>query len=401
MKRWLRFLAKFLAGAVVLVLALTAVLWWVSKPARPDDFYLRSAEFPAAPGKLVKIEPFTRMVPANANGWRLLYSTTRFDGSIAPASAIVLAPKERKAEPANVIAWTHGTTGFDPACAPSVLDEPFANVPALEEALAEGWVIVATDYIGLGTDGPHPYLIGEGQARSALDSIRALKQIENINVSDGVVVWGHSQGGNAALWTGILAASYAPDVKINGVAALAPATDLPGLVKAAEKTSVGKILSSYIISAYSGTYPDVKFEEYIKPMARPVVSDMSSRCLAGTEALFLVAETFITGETIFAKDPSTGPLGERLKENTPNRPIPAPVMIAQGLTDELVLPELQQAFVDGRCKAGQAVEYVRYYERDHLTLVAKDSPLTADLIGWTRDRQKEKAAAATCSFSDK
>ena len=114
-----------------------------------------------------------------------------------------------------------------------------------------------------------------------------------------------------------------------------------------------------------------------------------------------MAETFITGETIFAKDPTSGPLGERLKENTPNRPIPAPVMIAQGLTDELVLPELQQAFVDERCKAGQAVEYARYYERDHLTLVAKDSPLTGDLIGWTRDRQKEKAAAATCSFSDR
>jgi len=30
----------------------------------------------------------------------------------------------------------------------------------VNQALARGWVIVATDYVGLGTAGPHPYLIG-------------------------------------------------------------------------------------------------------------------------------------------------------------------------------------------------------------------------------------------------
>jgi len=50
--------------------------------------------------------------------------------------------------------------------------------------------------------------------------------MEGIRASDDTVVWGHSQGGHAALWTGILAPTYAPEIAILGVAAVAPASDL-------------------------------------------------------------------------------------------------------------------------------------------------------------------------------
>jgi pimeloyl-ACP methyl ester carboxylesterase len=86
-------------------------------------------------------------------------------------------------------------------------------------------VIVATDYVGLGTAGPHPYLIGQGEARSVLDSVRAARQMPQLSLQPATVVWGHSQGGHAALWAGALAPSYAPDVHVLAVAALAPASD--------------------------------------------------------------------------------------------------------------------------------------------------------------------------------
>ncbi|MFN8629577.1 MAG: hypothetical protein U0838_04430 [Chloroflexota bacterium] len=43
----------------------------------------------------------------------------------------------------------------------------------LDQVIAHGWVLVATDYVGLGTPGPHPYLIGQGEGRSVLDASRA------------------------------------------------------------------------------------------------------------------------------------------------------------------------------------------------------------------------------------
>jgi len=397
---WLKLIVRvvlFLTGLLALTVA---ILWWVTKPKQPDEFYTTAEQLPARSGVLLKEEPFTKMVPANAKAWRILYTTTRFDGSTALASGIVLAPAKRSDVPANVIAWTHGTTGFAPGCAPSVLDSPFANVPALTDAIENGWVVVATDYIGLGTPGPHPYLIGEGEGRSALDSIRALKQMKEISVGDKTVVWGHSQGGNAAMWTGMLAPTYAPEIKLDGVVAAAPASDLPKLIKAAETTAVGKMMSSYIISAYSGTYADVKFEDYVPSIKRPLVRVIATRCMEGTRTLFMVGEAMIAGSTIFSTDPLSGPLGKRLEENIPTGPISAPLMIAQGSTDELVLPVIQNEFVKNRCDTG-GVDYRVYNGEDHLSLVADDSPFKGELLSWTKDRFQGKPAAEKCETAAK
>ncbi len=107
-----------------------------------------------------------------------------------------------------------------------------ANYLIDEAVVQQGWAVVVTDYAGLGTAGPHPYLIGEGEARSVLDATRAARQLDDISLSTETVVWGHSQGGHAALWTGQLAPTYAPDVGVIAVAAMAPAANLPALIEA-------------------------------------------------------------------------------------------------------------------------------------------------------------------------
>jgi hypothetical protein len=75
-----------------------------------------------------------------------------------------------------------------------------------------------------------PTLIGEGEARAALDSVRAARQMAELTLDMRTVVWGHSQGGHAALWTGIVGPRYAPDVEIVGVAAVAPAANMPKIL---------------------------------------------------------------------------------------------------------------------------------------------------------------------------
>jgi hypothetical protein len=72
-----------------------------------------------------------------------------------------------------VITWEHGTTGVLQKCMPSLVSEPTVGIPALDQVAAAGWVIVATDYSFAEKGGPPPYLIGEGEARAALDSVRA------------------------------------------------------------------------------------------------------------------------------------------------------------------------------------------------------------------------------------
>jgi len=378
------------------LLALVATAWWLARPATPGAFYLTSSSRPASPGALLRQEEFVRGVPANAQAWRILYATTHRDGTAAVASAIVMASRESRSERRPIIAWTHGTTGVVPGCAPSLLEDPFANVPALRQLIDNDWVYVATDYVGLGTSGPHPYLIGEGEARSALDSVRALRQMEGIRVGDVTVVWGHSQGGHAALWTGIVAPDYAPDVNILGVAAIAPASDLPPLINAIHATPIGRIMSAFVLRSYAETYTDVEFDAYTSGWKRWLARDLTTRCLAGREALFSVAEALLAGDSIFDLAPTSGPFGKRLAENTPNRSLRQPVLIAQGLADDLVRPDVQSRFVRERCAAGQALEYRTYAGRDHLSVVAPDSPLTRDLVQWTRDRLDEVPMSPNC-----
>src|SRR5690606_38132117 len=113
-------------------------------------------------------------------------------------------PKEGSKHP--VIDWAHGTTGYDETCAPTLLAEPFESgaLFVVPEIIDNGWALVATDYIGLGTTGPHPYLIGIDSGNAVLDATKAAKQIPEASLGDQVAIWGHSQGGGAALWAAAL-----------------------------------------------------------------------------------------------------------------------------------------------------------------------------------------------------
>jgi acetyl esterase/lipase len=380
---------------VVLLLIVTAVAWFATRPSTPDAFYGHPLPQDAAAGTLLKSESFSKAVPTGARGWRILYITTR-GGQRALASAVVVAP-ERAGSSLSVIAWAHGTTGIVDGCAPSVLEKPFDNVPDMNAIVREGWVYVGADYPGLGTGGGHTYLVGADAARAVLDAVRAARQLKEANVGDRIVVWGHSQGGNTALWTGMRAIEFAPELQVLGVAALAPASDLKGLVKASKSGMFGKIVSSYLVKAYAQAYPDVKIRDYIGLVPRLIAGDIASRCVAGYQTLFSVLETvLLPSDGIFSHDPTAGPLGARLGENTPINIIAAPLLIAQGEIDDLVLPEVQKGYVTARCSAGQRIDYRTYPGRDHVSVVAPDSPLTPQLAQWTRDRFEGKAAIGNC-----
>lgn len=76
--------------------------------------------------------------------------------------------------------------------------------------------------------------------------------------------------------------------------------------------------------------------------------------------------------------------------------ISAPVLVAQGEADSLVLASMQNNWVTKVCAAGQELDYRTYPGLGHMPLVAPDSPLTAELVTWTQDRLAGKPARSTC-----
>jgi uncharacterized membrane protein HdeD (DUF308 family)/alpha-beta hydrolase superfamily lysophospholipase len=404
-RRWPR-AVRFVGvvGSLVVALGLLLISSLVHRgTSTPDAFYAPPRDVPGRPGVLLRSDSFSTGIPGDAKAWRILYTTTTADGHPAVASGVVVVAKDAPSSPRPVIAWAHGTTGFASKCAPSLVGRGLeaGALPALDQVMTNKWVLVATDYVGLGTKGPHPYLIGDPEARSVLDSIRAARQLPGLNLQKRTIVWGHSQGGGAALWTGILEPSYAPDDDVIGVAALSPASELPAIFAAIKDTPVGKIMGPYVLAAYSAFYPGVRFNDYVRPAAQVIAHATANRCLSGPEALVSIA-TNVGKEPIFSRDPDAGALGKALNDNIPLHPIKAPLFIGQGLADTLVLPSAQKTYVDALCNAGQELEYHTYKGYDHVGVVLDPkSPLISDLIQWTKDRFDGRPRSPGCVMTNR
>lgn len=388
---------RLLVGTVwlgILIILLVAAAWLWARPERPDAFY-SSAEPGGPPGTLLAAEPYTLNVPETADAWRILYVSTRIDETPALASAVVMVPKGARG-PLHPIAWAHGTTGAAPGCGPSVA-APFHNVPAVPELLAEGWAYVATDYVGLGTEGGHAYLVGDDAARAVLDSVRAAMQMSEVEILPQTVVWGHSQGGNSALWTGMVAEAYAPEIEVLGIAALAPASNLPDMLEAVQASMFGKIVSSYLLQGYAQSYGDVRVTDYVPGHVAWLLGDIAGRCSLDSKALFSIAELALLPGELFAMDIDGTPLGARLAENVPVGPFSMPVLLGQGMDDDIVFEPMQTRFASGLCESGTNLIYRRYEGRDHVSLVQANSPAIGGLIEWSRRRFAGETAVPDCA----
>jgi len=365
--------------------------------AAPEPFYDPPPTVPSEPGRLIRAELLTnREIPAGTRVWRILYTTTLDDSTPAVASATVLAPLAPGSHARPVISWAHGSLGIVPKCAPSLRPNPIDDVPGLDEVVQRGWVIVAPDYTGLGTVAPNPYLIGQGEARSALDAVRAAHQMRELTLDPRTVVWGHSQGGHAALWQGIIAPKYAPDANVIGVVADSPPTDMGALLTIHRGDPVEASVGSFVATAYSQFYADVVFNQIVRPSAQDAARKMSELCFDGDgmkAAQPLLIQ--LVGSPILANPDSDG-LGNRLRENDPNGPIATPVLIVQGTADQMVSPEITDRFVQQQCLAGLSIKYITFAGLDHGTMDTPKSPVGPELVRWTQDRLENRPQKVGC-----
>lgn len=382
--------------SLVVALALAGFGLRLTGPPVPDAFYTAPSNLPGEPGQLLRAEPFTRAMPANSKAWRILFTTTLKNGSPAVSSGLVIVPDSGEAS--ATVAWAHGTTGVATGCAPSLQPDPLAAgaMPDVAEALQKGWGIVASDYVGLGTAGQHAYLVGEEAANSVLDAVRASRQLDGARFGDEVVIWGHSQGGGVSLWTGGVAPSYAPELAIKGVAAMAPASDLPGMMKALEGQQAETLVGPLLLFGMSAAYADVKVGDYIRPAALPIYNEVVARCWTSKDFIVNVLDVVLNKQSVWSQSPLEGALASRVAENVPTKPVPAPLLIAQGGADTLVLPDMQKAYVHGLCGAGQQLDFRVYEGKNHMSVVQPGSPLLPELVQWTQDRLDGKPATNTC-----
>ncbi|KAF5685807.1 secretory lipase [Fusarium circinatum] len=171
---------------------------------------------------------------------------------------------------APTVLWTHGTSGWYPAAAPSTHRSLFYQDFVPYALALAGYAVVAPDYAGLGVgtswDGtaiPHQYGIYQAGGADALNALRAAFTAFPERLTTDYVNVGHSQGG-AVGWgvselLGQKKGKFKDLVKGHlGTLLFAPPTDAFSLPAASITTWVGKYLNQ--------VYPEFKLSDWLTPL---------------------------------------------------------------------------------------------------------------------------------------
>jgi acetyl esterase/lipase len=354
------------------------------------------AAFAQRPGELISADPVVD-APDGMQAWRIAYWTSNGRGAPIRVTGMVVAPREAiPPKPRDVLAWTHGTSGVATRCAPSLSPVFWIHSPGLE-GVRKGYVVVAPDYPGLGSAGVHPYLVGPDTGRSVLDAVRAARSISGAAAGNRFAVWGESQGGHAALWTGQIAHAYAPDLQLVGVAAAAPPTDLIQNLRQVPNKAVGAMMTAFLGYSWSHHY-DAPLAAFAGPQTRGIITRLAqNNCIElekkpklGTMLGIVTVQSRLKGKDLGTIEP----WARLARTNSPStRSFGVPLLIAQNPKDDLVAPAVTRAYAHALCAAGARLHYVSITGSGHATS-AKDS--SRETLAWIADRFAGKRAPSSC-----
>ena len=377
----------------------------------PESFYRPPSRRlpPAHPGKVLRVEEMIsadRWLPpgSDARTWRLLYTSTGFDGRPVAVSGIVFTPPG--APPKHgwpVISWAHGTVGIANKCAPShagrSLDYLAVVGDYLQLWLDAGYAVVATDYEGLGTPGAHPYLNGLSEAYATADMVRAARRARPLpRLAKDWAVVGHSQGGQAALFTGVIADDYARELDFRGTVSLAPPSHWEvtfGLAPPPDVVNPGLAFLPLIFRGLAVARPEIDAEDYVTPYALQLWPLADELCFSPD--LIQAAITLgLTTNNSLTRDLATDPALQAALDAVSEPPLEGydgPVYLAQGSADTTVPAPTVVALAGELCAAGADLTFTLYAGTSHRGVLATSF---ADTLAWTERIFAGDAPASNC-----
>jgi alpha-beta hydrolase superfamily lysophospholipase len=351
-------------------------------PATPGD---------GEPGVLLSSTPIDGPShPSGARAWHVAYRIRDVRGAPAVATALLVVPPESASattRPRPLVAWAHPTRGVADRCAPA--NEGPDAIPLLADLLGNGWAVVAPDYEGLGSPGPHPYLVGASEGDSILWAATAALTVDHAGIGpeSPVALWGFSQGGHAAAFAAERAATVAPNLRLAGVALAAPVTDVASFAARAERRDDQRGVLVTIVAAYAAAYPELDATAVLTTAALDRSTMLESDCIGDVVEAFGpphadVATVAVAAEPGFAA---------RLAENRAGSvAAPLPALVVQGDADDTVDPADTAAFVARWCDLGTPVTFIERPGADH------GDDVTDVVVPWLDEVFSGRPTRSTC-----
>jgi hypothetical protein len=348
-----------------------------------------------APGALIRAEAFDGYsLPPGAHAMRILYISRALNGAPVAASGVVLIPAGRTPPHGwPIIAWAHGTSGVARMCAPSLMKDVEYGSEGLMPMVAAGFAVVASDYAGLGTPGPHQYDNKIAQANDVVYAVPAARAaVPSLGRRWAAI--GHSQGG-VAVWGVAELEAKLNDPDYGG--AISVAGDMSyERFEAHDAVTFDTITNLYWpLTAFGvkASYPSFDVARMLAPAMLARYADMVSK---GCWYYDYAAAAEIGHHASVRPGWNQAPELARYNRDSlsTDKPIRGPLMVLAGDDDMSVnFPNIQADVADA-CRNHLRIEFVHRPGLDHDPLMEKTIDLQLD---WVRARLAGKKWSGNCS----
>ncbi|WP_238422458.1 lipase family protein [Gordonia sp. 'Campus'] len=363
-------LVTVLVVAALLVGACSSSPGASTSDAAPDTTVPAGASAGDLVGSPIPTESYISLRRIVDRTLRFRYLSTDPDsGGLTPVSAAVFVPRGRP--PAGgwqVLAVGHPTTGTAGNCAPSLHAGLLGTVSLVASMLELGFVVVQTDYQGLGTPGRHRYLDPAPAARAIIDSVRATRTIID-DTSDQWWGFGVSQGGHAVFHANEIAGTYGRGLTLRGTVSMSPALDVAPLADAMAAGTLTEEQIAFLPLVLTGLqtiHPELVIDDYVRGPLREafgIFLECEDVALVQKQA---VVEATRPEDYRPVDAAATDRLRGWLREvSLPQGRAAAPMLIAYSDGDEVIPAPWTAKAIDQACRQGDVITSLRVRNQPH------------------------------------
>ena len=349
------------------------------------SFYTTPSPLPAGqPGELIRSEQFDEyQLPEGVSAFRILYHSRSARGMDVAASGVVLTPDQPPPTGGwPVIAWAHGFTGTARHCAPSLMRN-LNEGPFLSMYVKLGYAVVATDYVGLGTNFRNASVDMQSNATDVIYSVVA-SYAAVPQLGRKWVAMGESAGGLAALAIAELESDIRDPDYLGSIAVSGIAEAKEFYEQVAEVNSPEPLL--FLAYGVQTLYPPFQVNQILTKEAFAPYRQIEGGCAAavsshahqmlrpGWEDNYFVRQ-FFARNTVGQK-PAYGPL-----------------LIISGYADPAVRTGMTLRAVTRMCKQRDKLQFHQYQGSDFAAVLG-DS--VRDQLTWIQARFAGRPASGNC-----
>jgi hypothetical protein len=386
------------AGAIALALAtgLTAT------PTTATAHQAPAANRPDAPiGTVLSHDRLPRRlwIPGTSTAYQLTYVTTDAHDHKAVSGGAVFIPHGRPPEGGwPVVSWAHGTQGIGDRCAPSRIGPVSGkrDFDYLATWLRQGYAIVETDYVGLGTPGIHPYLDNRPAAHNVVDMVLAGRRLTATrqpreHLASKWVVIGQSQGGGVSIYTARYATAFGLDaLDYRGAVGTGTPANLENVVQLAGPEVVAPLTPGltayllYILAGFRSVHPEVGVNSALTAEGKKYVEMAEHVCVIPFEEEL---DGVVIGDLFTQPLVALPGFPAKLKAymGMPTDGFDKPFFIGHGLVDTDVPYPTTAAYVAELTANGEPVEFHSYPTNHNTTLAASLADSVPFVAGLFRD----------------